>query len=155
MSSPFTFTSTYVIKATPDQVVNGTTLTGGLQGASGLYLLGLNSAENTICFNVTIANFRGEYQSAARTATHIHEAAKGASGPPRIAFPNPAPVAGMENVRRSVGCLTGPFVTGTAVNGVDNGANFQVRQIEENPKAFFADVHSSLAVPGAVRGQVA
>ena len=32
---------------------------------------------------------------------------------------------------------------------------FKVAQIEDNPSAFMADVHSSLAVPGAVRGQLA
>lgn len=38
-------------------------------------------------------------------------------------------------------------------NGQDTGTGFKVSQIEENPSGFFADVHSSLAVPGAVRGQ--
>lgn len=152
MASPFTFTSTYKIHATPDQVVNGTTATGGLPGASGLYMFGINGPENTICYNITLYGFRGEYQSAALTATHIHESAKGASGPPRLAFPNPVEIS--EGVRRSVGCMTGPFTTGLMANGVDTGAGFQVSQIEMNPSAFNCDVHSSLAVPGAVRGQL-
>merc|ERR1711915_899552 len=38
-------------------------------------------------------------------------------------------------------CMDGPF-------------EFTVKQIEDNPSAFFTDVHSSLAVPGAVRGQL-
>lgn len=151
---PFTFTSTYSVTATPDQVVNGTTPTGGLPGSSGLHLLGVNAATNTICYNITFYGFRGEYQSPAKTATHMHEAARGASGPPRIAFPNP--VTGPDpNVRNAVGCLTGPFETGVKVNGVDTGANFHVRQIEANPAGFFVDVHSSLVVPGAFRGQLA
>lgn len=151
----FQFSSTQVVKATPDQVVNGTTPTGGLPGASGTYNFGINSQTDTICYNITLYGFRGEYQSPAATATHIHEAARGASGPPRIAFPNPQPVAGNQDVRNSVGCLTGPFKTGVLANGVDTGTGFKVASIEKNPAGFFADVHSSLAVPGAVRGQLA
>ncbi|KAH7014708.1 hypothetical protein B0J12DRAFT_714751 [Macrophomina phaseolina] len=139
---PFTFTSSYKVVATPDQVVNGTTPTGGLKDAIGYYNFGINSNDNTICYHITLHNFRGEYQSPARTATHIHEAAKGASGP-----------RGKKRV--SIGCLTGPFTTGIVQNGKDTGEGFHISQIEKNPAGFFADVHSSLAVPGAVRGQLA
>ena len=59
-----------------------------------------------------------------------------------------------EGPRNSIGCLTGPFRTGVAPDGTDTGEGFHVRQIEENPAMFFTDVHSSLAVPGAVRGQL-
>ncbi|KAK5071621.1 hypothetical protein LTS08_004637 [Lithohypha guttulata] len=152
-NGPFEFTSTYSVVATPDQVVNGTTPTGGLAGAIGYYNFGLNKYTNTICFNITLNGFRGNYQSAAITATHLHEAARGQSGPPRIAFPNPV---GNEQYANSIGCIKGPFRTGiNGTNGVDTGAAFQVSQIEANPAGFFADVHSSLAVPGAVRGQLA
>merc|ERR1711988_1263159 len=107
MDGPFEFTSTYSVVATPDQVVDSNNNpTGGLAGAKGLYEYGINSKEDYICWNIVLENFRGDYQSPADTATHIHEAPKGKSGPPRLAFPNPA--------------------------------------------AFFTDVHSSLAVPGAV-----
>ena len=47
----------------------------------------------------------------------------------------------------------GPFTTGLIQNGKDTGEGFKLSQIVENPSGFFADVHSSLAVPGAVRGQ--
>jgi hypothetical protein len=40
------------------------------------------------------------------------------------------------------------------VNGQDSGVGFTLKQIEANPKNFNADVHSSKAVPGAVRGQL-
>jgi len=151
------FTSTFVIHAEPGQVVNGTTPTGGLAGASGTYLLGLNSDSNTICYNITLNNFRGNYFSPAITATHLHEAARGQSGSPRIAFPNPVAINADGSVRRTVGCMTGPFKTGLNVTGTttDTGAAFNVKQIEANPAGFFVDVHSSLAVPGAVRGQIA
>lgn len=124
------------------------------QGAIGYYDFGLNSYTNTICYNITLIGFRGEYQSPALTATHIHESAKGLSGPPRIAFPNPV---GDESYANSIGCIKGPFRTGLDTTGTttDTGAGFNVKQIEENPAGFNADVHSSLAVPGAVRGQFA
>ncbi|OAA37841.1 chrd [Metarhizium rileyi] len=150
---PFHFTSTYSVEVDPRAVVDANnTPTGGLEGASGLFQYGINSYENVICFNLTLDGFRGEYQSPALTATHIHEAPVGKAGPPRIALPNPE---GPEDGRRtSLGCLEGPFLTGVKANGKDTGEGFHVRQIEENPSAFFTDVHSSLAVPGAVRGQL-
>lgn len=106
--------------------------------------------------NITLKGVTGDYQSPARTATHIHQAAKGASGPPRIAFPNPLPVSNDPNVvRRSSGCLTGPFLTGVLSNGVDTGTGFTVKQIEDNPAGFFTDSHTVKYVPGVVRGQLA
>lgn len=93
----------------------------------------------------------GDYQSPAKTATHIHEAAKGKSGPPRIALPNPV---GDNKMRKSVGCMKGPFTTGVAPTGVDTGAGFKVSQIEANPAGFFTDSHTKLFVPGVVRGQL-
>lgn len=152
----FQFSSTMLTDATPEQVVDGTTPTGGLAGASGTFNFGLNSATDTICYNITLNNFQGDFASPATTATHIHEAAVGQSGPPRIAFPNPVavgdPAAGVMN---SAGCIRGPFTTGVMMEGADTGAGFTVAQIEANPAGFFADTHSSLAMPGAVRGQLA
>jgi hypothetical protein len=145
----FDFSSTHFVNAVPEEVVNGTEPTGGLAGASGTFNFGINSASNMICYNITLHNFQGEFDSPATTATHIHEAARGASGPPRISFPNPEPVEGNEAVRNSAGCMKGPFTTGVMVEG------FHVSMIEANPAAFMADTHSSLALPGAVRGQMA
>ncbi|KAH6718605.1 hypothetical protein BKA61DRAFT_629567 [Leptodontidium sp. MPI-SDFR-AT-0119] len=150
----FAFSSTQFIQALPENVVNGTEATGGLAGASGTFNFGIHSALNMICYNITLHNFQGEFSSPATTATHIHEAALGASGPPRIAFPNPEPVNGDVAVRNSAGCLKGPFVTGVMVEGVDSGEGFHVERIEANPAAFMADTHSSLALAGAVRGQL-
>merc|ERR1712137_720923 len=159
-SSPFDFTSTYEVIAVPEQVVDANnTFTGGLKGARGVYKFGLNSKENVICYNITITGFQGEYQSPAISATHIHEAVKGKAGPPRIAFPNPVQVTNCKDTRRSIGCIAGTkdgFVTGVVnvATGKDNGFGFSVKKIEENPAGFFADVHSSKAVPGAIRGQI-
>ncbi|KAI4750506.1 hypothetical protein E4T52_16939 [Aureobasidium sp. EXF-3400] len=130
VSSPFKSTSYYEVKATPDQVVNGTTLTVDLAGASGLFKIGINSELNLICNNIEIYNFRGCFRS-----------------------PNPVEVG--NGVRRSVGCQQGPFKTGLLVNGKDTADGFHISQIEKNPAGFFANTHSRLAVPGAVRGQLA
>jgi hypothetical protein len=152
----FTFTSTHAVQATPEQVVNGTTPTGGIAGASGTFHFGINSATNTICYNITLQNFAGDFSSPAVTATHIHEALVGASGPPRIAFPNPQTIGGITStVKQSVGCITGPFVTGVVVEGKDTGEGFHVSQIEADPTKFMSDTHSSVALAGAVRGQLA
>ncbi|KAH7069756.1 hypothetical protein BKA63DRAFT_88451 [Paraphoma chrysanthemicola] len=151
----FAFTSMQAIHAVPEEVVNGTEATGGLAGATGQFNFGINSAMNMICYNITLHNFQGEFDSPATTATHIHEAARGASGPPRIAFPNPEPISADGVVRNSAGCIKGPFTTGVMVEGKDSGEGFHVSQIEANPAAFMADTHSSLALPGAVRGQLA
>jgi CHRD domain len=103
-NGPFKFTSTYSVVATPDQVVNGTTPTGGLPGCTGFYDFGINSDLDLICYSIKLVGFRGQYQSPARTATHLHQAARGQSGPPRLAFPNPAG-DGLE--RFSYGCMMG------------------------------------------------
>ena len=105
----FKFTSSYHILATPDQVVNGTTspvFTGGLPGAQATYDFGINSDLDLICYSIKLTGFRGEYQSPARTATHVHQAARGRNGPPRLAFPNPT---GTGNERFSVGCMRGEY----------------------------------------------
>lgn len=148
------FTSIFNITATPGQVVNGSSLPApGQPGASGQFNYAINSKTNTICYNITLFNVNGTYQSPALTATHIHQGDKGKTGPPRIAFPNPA---GTGAIRQSSGCLTGPFLTGikAADNVTDTGAGFTVAQIEANPANFFTDSHTNLFVPGVVRGQL-
>jgi len=149
------FTSIFNITATPDQVVTSTGAPApGQPGAIGQFNYAIDSNTDTICYDVTLTGVTGDYQSAALTATHIHQGLKGASGPPRIVFPNPGPIT--DGVRRSVGCLTGPFVTGIkgADNVTDTGAGFKLSQIEANPAGFFTDSHTALFVPGAVRGQL-
>ncbi|KIW10735.1 hypothetical protein PV08_10034 [Exophiala spinifera] len=154
--SPFHFTSTYNVIATPDQVINGTKSTPGEPGAKGYYNYGINSQLETICYNITLVGVTGDYRSPALTATHIHEAAEGSSGPPRIVFPNPLPISDDPSVvRRSVGCLVGPFKTGILSNGVDTGAGFTLAKLEANPAGFFTDSHTKKYVPGVVRGQLA
>ncbi|PSN62260.1 hypothetical protein BS50DRAFT_638813 [Corynespora cassiicola Philippines] len=147
----FQFDKTITVKADPNQVRNGTTPVPGQEGAKGVFKFGINVADNTICYNITLSGVTGDYQSPAITATHIHEAAKGASGPPRIAIPNPQ---GPDDRRISYGCLTGPFETGVLNNGTDTGTNFHVKEIVDNPTGFFADTHTVQFSLGAVRGQL-
>ncbi|KAG9248566.1 hypothetical protein BJ878DRAFT_452036 [Calycina marina] len=150
---PFVFTSTYSVVAVGDQVRNGTTAAPGSADAVGYFNFGINSVEDTICYNITLLNVSGDYQSPAKTATHLHEAVRGASGPPRLSFPNPV---GDDKRRVSFGCLTGPFTTGLAAGELaDSGMGFKVAQIEVNPEGFFADSHTVLFPLGVVRGQLA
>lgn len=154
LASAQEFTSIFNITASPDQVVNAMSVsTPGQPGASGQFNYAINSKTDTICYDITLFDVTGAYQSPARTATHIHQAAKGRNGPPRIAFPNPV---GDDKIRRSVGCLTGPFLTGIkmADNVTDTGAGFTLSQIEANPSGFFTDSHTALFVAGVVRGQL-
>lgn len=127
-TGPFTFTSTFHIEATPDQVVNGTTdpkPTGGLPGTFATYDFGINSDIDLICYNIKLVGFRGEYQSMARTSTHVHEAAKGKNGPPRLAFPNPT---GDGNERFSFGCMQGMLSSRAMPHTIAN-VNIQDRSL--------------------------
>jgi CHRD domain len=152
VDEPETFTSMFTAMATPDMVIgtNGQPAPGQ-PGATGTFNYRINSDEDVICYDLTLSGVTGEYMSPARTATHIHEAAEGAAGPPRLAFPNPA---GDGDTRTSSGCLQGPFTTGVMANGQDTGTGFTVKEIEENPAAFFGDTHTAEYSAGAVRGQL-
>jgi hypothetical protein len=112
----------------------------------------LLSTQLTPSQNITLLGATGPYQSLAKTATHIHEGARKSNGPPRIALPDPV---GDDKLRRSVGCMTGPFTTGILANGVDTGTGFKLIQVEANPSGFFTDSHTKMYVPGVVRGQLA
>ena len=111
----FQFTSTYNVVATPDQVVNGTTYTGGLPGVIAYFDLGINSDRDLICWNIKLKGFRGEYQSDTNTATELREAPAGQSGPPRLNFPNPT---GDGDERYSDGCMTGRYHSTTTGNRI-------------------------------------
>lgn len=150
---PSSFTSAFTVMATPDQVVNADGVaTPGQDGATGTFTFRINSELEVICYDITLDGVSGDYESPAKTATHIHQAQAGQPGPPRIAFPNPAPIG--DGPRTSSGCLQGPFTTGVMVDGVDTGTDFSLSQIEDDPSAFSADSHTAASPAGVVRGQL-
>lgn len=149
---PSSFTSMYTVTATPDMVISSDNApVPGQPGASGEMHFRINSDDEIICYDITLRGVTGEYESPAKTATHIHEARAGAAGPPRLAFPNPT---GDGDVRTSSGCLQGPFTTGLERDGQDTGAGFSLARIEADPAAFFGDTHTAEYAAGAVRGQL-
>jgi len=154
VAEPDSFTSAFTVMATPDQVVDGDgNAAPGQEGAMGQYNFRINSDLEIICYDITLTGVSGDYQSAAKTATHLHEAVAGESGPPRISFPNPEPIG--DAPRTSSGCLQGPFTTGvTNDEDVDTGDGFSLAQIEANPAGFTGDSHTVDFVPGVVRGQL-
>lgn len=160
VGEPKYFTSAFSTRAVPGAVIaNNGTAAPGPSNAFGHFSYKVNSREEIICFDIRTVNVTGEYLSPAFTATHIHQGAAGAAGPPRIAFPNPQYVrndhTGAE-IRESKGCLQGPFSTNVTANGADTGSasGFTLSQIEENPSAFFTDTHTAQFAAGAVRGQL-
>lgn len=150
---PSSFTSMFTAMATPDMVINADGVaTPGEPGATGTFDYRINSDEEVICYDITLRGVTPPYMSPARTATHIHQAAEGAAGPPRIALPNPEDTG--DGTLRSEGCLQGPFTTGIMANGADTGAGFSLAEIEADPSAFFTDTHTASFMAGAVRGQL-
>lgn len=56
--SPFHFSSVYKVVATPDQVINGTTVTPGEPGAVGYFNYGINAELDVICYVSTFYRCR-------------------------------------------------------------------------------------------------
>lgn len=157
VAPPSAFTGAYVVDASPDQVIpDANDNPAGVDGAEGTFVFFTNAEENIICWEISVTGLTTDYQSAAKTATHIHQTPAGENGPPRIAFPNPGPVSDDATTERtSSGCAEGPFTTGlTPDGGPDTGTGFTLDQIEANPAGFSADTHTTDAVSGAVRGQL-
>jgi hypothetical protein len=153
VDEPSSFTSAFTVMATPDQVLNADAVaTPGEAGATGQFNFRVNSDLDIICYDITLTGVTGDYMSPAKTATHIHQAATGLAGPPRIAFPNPTPVG--DEPRTSSGCLQGPFTTGVLANGVDTGDGFSLKTLEADPASFAGDSHTVAFPAGVVRGQL-
>lgn len=153
VAPPASFTSAFTVMATPEQVLNAdAVVTPGQPGATGTFTFRINSDLDIICYDIELDGVSGDYMSPAKTATHIHEAAAGAAGPPRLAFDNPAPIG--DGPRTSSGCMQGPFTTGLAPDGTDTGTGFTLSEIEANPAAFAADSHTVDFSAGVVRGQL-
>lgn len=151
VSEPATFTSAFTAMAVPENVINNDGVaTPGEAGATGRFMFRVNSDLDIICYDITLTGVTGDYQSPAKTATHIHQAAAGQAGPPRIAFPNPTG----DGTRTSSGCLQGPFTTGVVANGADTGTGFSLAALEAGAAGFSADTHTASFAAGAVRGQL-
>ncbi len=153
VEEPDTFTSAFTATGDPGMVVNGEgESVPGPDGATGTFTYMVNSDEEIICYDITISGVDPQYESPAKTATHLHEAPAGTAGPARIAFPNPS---GQGDTLNSSGCLQGPFTTGVeGDDGVDTGANFSLAELEDDTENYYSDVHTTDYLPGAVRGQL-
>ncbi|WP_120005870.1 CHRD domain-containing protein [Nesterenkonia muleiensis] len=151
---PEDFTSAYSAMAVPDEVVVPEGEPSPIdEDATGDFMLWLNSELDVICYEIALEGVTGNYESPAFTATHIHEGPTGEAGPPRVAFPDPQSEG--DGPRTSSGCMEGPFVTGVEDDdGNDHGDWFTVSQIEDDPTAFYADVHTEEYLDGVVRGQL-
>lgn len=151
---PEYFTSAYSAMAVPDEVVDQDgEVSPGEEGASGDFMLWVNSELDVICYEITLEGVTGDYESPAVTATHIHDAEAGEAGPPRVAFPDPEPVG--EGPRTSSGCMEGPFVTGVEDDdGNDEGEGFTVSELEGNAEHFAVDAHTENYPDGVVRAQL-
>jgi len=144
---PGSFTSAFRVTISPEPVVNAMGEPApGEAGASGTYDLRLSSDEEVVCYDIAVDGVTEPFMSPARTATHIHEGAPGAQGPARIVFPNPR--SGV-----SQGCLKVPTTVGLPPTGPDAGASFSLKEIEADPSAYYADVHTAMNPAGALRGQ--
>lgn len=149
VKEPSYFTSAFSTRAIDTTIINGTQSVPGQAGAFGHFSFKINTDKDIVCWDIRTVNVTGDYQSPAVTATHIHQAAAGASGPPRLAFPNPEyvrnDITGAE-VRQTKGCMKGPFTTGVNLpnSETDSGteSGFTLSDIQENPSDFFADTHT-------------
>ncbi|MTV27299.1 CHRD domain-containing protein [Nitriliruptoraceae bacterium ZYF776] len=142
-------TSSWLLVAGPDEVVGG-----GQPGAEAVFELRFDSTNQVVCYGIVSQGIDGAYASPAVTATHIHQAVAGVAGPPRVAFANPvATDPDLPADRSSQGCARVPQRTGTAANGADNGAGFDLAAIEADPDGYYVDIHTVGFEPGAVRAQ--
>jgi hypothetical protein len=100
--------------------------------ASGTAQVDLNQGQAIVCFTVTWANVDGTV-----TAGHIHRAAAGVAG--GIVVP----------------LFSGAFSGTDTVSGCVEGVNLAlIKEIRQDPTAFYVNVHSDVFPAGALRGQL-
>lgn len=81
---PSSFTSMFTSTTSPGMVVNAEGMPApGPDGATGTWNYRLNSGMEIICYGITVSGISVNYQSPARTATHIRTAAGGVPEPRR------------------------------------------------------------------------
>jgi hypothetical protein len=94
---------------------------------SGIATFTLNQGQGVICYTLEVENIDPA------TAAHIHRAPAGSPGP--VVVPLAAPTPGS-----SSGCVE-----------VDPAL---IKEIRQNPEAFYVNVHNAVYPGGAVRGQL-
>jgi hypothetical protein len=98
---------------------------------TGSALVRLNQGQRTVCFELAWQNIEPP------TASHIHRAPRGVPGPIVVGFfgpPTGAPV-------RMTGC-------------VEDVSAALIKEIRQNPAAFYVNVHNDPFPGGAIRGQL-
>lgn len=105
----------------------------GDPNASGHAIIRLNQGTGTVCFDLSWSNIDGTV-----TAAHIHEAPAGVSGGVVVTLFTGASFSGTD---ATSGCTT----------GVDRAL---IKDIRQDPTAYYVNVHSTVFPGGAVRGQL-
>jgi hypothetical protein len=109
------------------------TLTGSTEvpgpgdpNGSGSASVRLNQGQGQVCYEMTVSNI------ATPTLAHIHRGATGQSGPPVVTL----------------------TTNGTLSGCVEGVSEELIKEIRQNPEAFYVNVHNSEFPNGAVRGQL-
>jgi hypothetical protein len=96
--------------------------------------LRLNSGEEQVCFELTWQNLDGIVQRA-----HIHEAPAGVNGPIVVSLFEGESFSGTGNAS---GCDLG------------DATRAEIKRIFKNPAGFYVNIHDSVRLGGAIRGQL-
>jgi len=120
--------------ATCFEVKKNATLTGSVEvpqtgdaDGSGKAVIGLNVAEGLVCWSMVVKGI------ATPLAAHIHKAPAGTAGP--VVVPIGTPTSG-------------------ATKGCGSAARALIRDIRNNPGAYYVNVHNKDFPGGALRGQL-
>ncbi len=128
-----TLAGTAVAAGTCFGIKRSATLTGAAESpagdpdGSGRAVIGLNVSEGLVCWSMTVKGI------AAATASHIHKAPAGSTGPVVVTLGTPATGA-------NKGCAA--------------AARSLIRDILANPGEYYINVHNKDFPAGAVRGQL-
>ena len=100
--------------------------------ATGMARLTLNQGRGEVCFDLSWADIDGTV-----VAAHIHEAAPGVPGPVEV------------------GLFMGTMFDGTdSASGCVEADGSVIKEIRQDPSAYYVNVHSDVFPAGAVRGQL-
>lgn len=102
----------------------------GDQDGTGSALLTVNHGQQTVCWELTVANV-----ALPATAAHIHKAVEGVRGPVAIG-------------------LSAPDAGGFATGCKENVSRDLLRDILQNPADYYVNVHTTQYPAGAIRAQL-